>query len=142
MIFDIIKNTIMFIPIMTLIIMLLLYGSDIYNNGVKPICVQLKALVCLLLSFAIVISSIVIMLLNVYWMAIALEEIEEISYFAKESMFTCVLFIWSIIGAVLIFNIWKHIYYTNYDLINRVKIDWKKIKERKNYGRHKKTNKL
>ena len=83
-----------------------------------------------------------IILLNVYWVAVALEEVEELSYFAKESMFTCVMFIWSMIGAVLIFNIWKHIYYHNYDLINNFKEDWKNIKERKNYGRHKNTNKL
>jgi len=140
MIFDIIQNIIMFIPVMTLIIVLLLYGSDIYKNGVKPICVQLKALVCMLLSFAIVISSMIIMVVNIYWLAVALEEVEDISYFAKESMFTCILFIWSIIGAVLIFNIWRHIYYHNYDLIDRVKIDWKKIKERKHYGRYKNPN--
>ena len=142
MIFDIIQNIIMLILPMALVMTIILYMSSVFNKRVDNAYKQLKALVCVFLTVAIVISSMIIMLLNVYWVAVALEELEEISYIAKESIFTCVMFIWNIIGVILIFNIWKHIYYTNYDLINRVKEDWKKIKERKHYGRHKKTNKL
>ena len=140
MIFDIIQGIATMILPMTLVIALLLYGSDIYRNGVKPLYVQLKAVICFLLTFAITISAMIIMVFNIYWVAIALNEAEVVSYMAREFMFTCVTFLWNIIGAVLIFNIWKHIYYTNHNIINDLKEDLKRIKERKSYGRYENTN--
>jgi len=144
MIFDIIQNIVLMILPSAVIIALLLYLAEVYKNGKRNIYnayKTLKALVCVLLTGAIAYSIFALLVVNIYYVATILKEI-ELSYIAKELMFTCITFIWNIIGAVLIFNIWRHIYYHNYDLINRFKTDWKKIKERKTYGRHKKTNKL
>ena len=140
MIFDIVQGIItMFLPI-ALIMSVLLYISDLSTYANRTVCKQLKALVCMLLSFAIIISTLFISVFNIYYVATVLEELEPLPYVVRELMFTCVTFLWNIIGVVLIFNLWKHIYYTNHNIINNLKKDWKKIKERKSHGRYENTN--
>jgi len=143
MILDIIDSMIILIlPIFAIILLLLhikntvgdiVKGRD--RNGYR----QLKGLFCVLFTFAITFTTVIMLIFNTYWVAVALKEIEAI-YVVRKLIFICIEFVWSMIGVGLIIGTWKLIYYTNYDLINKFKNNWKKIREGKRYGRYEDTN--
>ena len=140
MIMDIINGIVMMILPITVVTMMVLYFSEIYNKRWGNIYKRLKALICFILTFGIIYSIFAKMIFDIYYVATVMNELEPLSYEAREIIFICITFIWNIIGSLLIIGIWKLGYYTNYNLINKLKEDLKKIKERKHYGRYENTN--
>lgn len=143
MILDSINSIIIMILPMTAIVMLLLHikntVGDINKGRDRNSYRQLKGLFCVLLTVAITFSTFIILVFNTYWVAVALKEVET-TYIVREMIFICVAFVWNVIGVALIIGVWKLVYYHNYDFINKFRNDWKKLKERKHYGRYENTN--
>ena len=79
------------------------------------------------------------MTFDTYYAAIAMIDM-ELTYGQRQIFFIGIALMWNILGSVLVISIWKFIYYRNHNLVNRLKNDWKKIKERKSHGRYEETN--
>ena len=141
MILDLIENIVMLPIIIAVVYMMIIV---IVETGKRLTAIKaLKMFFCIMLSITVVISIFVIIVMDIYQMAVIWKEYEVDNVLdprVKSIGFTAIEWIWNIIGVVLIFNIWKHIYYTNNNIINRLKENWKKIKERKHYGRYENTN--
>ena len=141
MILDLIENIVM-LPIIIAVCYMVVLVIVETGKGLTTVK-ALKMFSCVMLSTAIAVSILIIIVLDVYQMAVVWKEYEVDTVLdprVKSMSFIAIELIWNIIGVVLIFNIWKHIYYTNNNIINKVKESIKKLKEGKNYGRYENTN--
>ena len=141
MILDIVEKMVMLPIIITAVYMVIIFIVEL-NKGMSNIKF-IKLFFCYFFSKIIIVFILAIIILNVYQLGTIWRECEVdnvLDPVVKSVSFIAIVFIWNVIGVVLIFNIWKHIYYTNNNIINKVKECIKILKERKSYGRYENTN--
>lgn len=70
---------------------------------------RIKNIFCTFFSFFILISSLIIIIINIYQVGVLLKGV-EIEPWVKSFIFLCVEFIWMCIALMLISFLWKNIY--------------------------------
>ena len=74
----------------------------------QDIIKQFKKLFCLFLTLCVMFSVIVITTINIYQVGVIFEY-EDAERYVVETIFLCVMFIWQMVGVVILFIIWKYI---------------------------------
>ena len=71
----------------------------------------LKFLICIIITNWIMASIVIIMIIHVYQMALIWEEVESVSPLVKSISFAAIEFIWSMIGILISWSLFKMIYF-------------------------------
>ena len=103
---DILQNAVMLIMPLFLgwIVIRFIFALGKKQDTIK----HFKELFCLGLTCCIIFSVMVITTTNIYQVAVIFEY-EDAERYVVETIFLCVMFIWQMIGVVILFIIWKYI---------------------------------
>jgi len=111
--FNLLENLVMLILPLALCYIVLLFVRNLKNGKKESSGQFLKSMFCLAVTVTIIFSVLLVTVINVYQVAVIWKEVEAETYvepYVKEASFFAIEFIWQMIGAALIFLLWKYVY--------------------------------
>lgn len=112
MILELFENIAM-LPIIIAVCYMIILTIVELNKGLTTIK-SIKMFFCVMLSFAIVVSILIVTILNVYQVATIWKEYEVDNVLdprVKSISFTAIILIWNLVGVALIILFWRFIYF-------------------------------
>ena len=140
MIFDIITTLI--ILILPLYLIYIVFKLIFLFPKHIDLITHFKVLFCLLLTFGVVMSTMMLTTINIYQVATIFFEM-DIEQFVLETIYIFIIFLWQMIAITVLITIWKFPYFRiipgEGDLKTRIKTNWTNFKGEFKYDRRKKS---